>query len=136
MKIYVDGACIRQQNIGTWSVVDGNNLYRGAIKKHNLDIMYCELYAIYQALIIRINSNEKVTIYSDNSIVSNLNKNEKEFNKRLNRKGKLKIKNKDLLKKVWLLYNNSPNISIKQISRNDNKLADAVASLTLKELKK
>lgn len=136
MKIYVDGACISQQNIGTWSVVDGNNLYRGTIKKHNLDIMYCELYAIYQALIIRINSNEKVTIYSDNNIVSNLNKNEKEFNKRLNRKGKLKIKNKDLLKKVWLLYNNSPNISIKQISRNDNKLADAVASLTLKELKK
>ena len=132
-KIYVDGACRHREGIGAWGVVVGDNYYSGILKRKGLDSVYCELFAIRQALIITRKYLEKAIIFTDNNAVENLHKSKVDFQRVLQRKGKKrKIKNKSILSNVYRIYKSSPNVEIKQISRQDNFRADGLVKQVLR----
>ena len=136
-EIYVDGACRHREGIGAWAVVAGDNYYSGILKRNGLDSVYCELFAIRQALIITRKYLEKTIIFTDNNAVKNLHKSRVDFQRVLQRKSKRrKIKNKSILSNVYRIYKSSPNVEIKQISRQDNFEADGLVKQVLRAYNK
>lgn len=130
--IYVDGSCCHQKHKGSWAVVDEKNEYSGTLEKLDLDSEYCELFAIYQALLLSRFDTGRVVIHSDNPAVVNLNKSMPDFYKRVKKQGKKQLKNRYLLDEVYRTYNSVHNVQIKQINRRNNKRADRLAKRTLK----
>ena len=100
--IYVDGSCCHQKHKGSWAVIDEENEYSGALEKLDLDSEYCELFAIYQALLLSRFDTSRVVIHSDNPAVVNLNKSIPDFYRRVKRQGRKQLKN---LSRAYILKN-------------------------------
>lgn len=129
--IYVDASCFRPESKGAWAVITDEEQYSGTIYKENINPQYCELVAIYQALMLSKDLIDQIVIFTDNNVAINLNKPVDVFEKRINKTGKGRLKNRSLIKKVYDLYNSLYHIEIRQISRNKNKIADQLAKKTL-----
>ena len=122
--VYVDACCCHQKNKFTWAVIGENIRQGGSITQEKINIGYCELYAVYQAL--HLVGNKDAIIFCDNEfVVTILNKSRKKFEWLLKYK-KYRI-NKDFLRTVYDLYHDCENVLVMKINRNDNKRADKLA---------
>lgn len=122
--IYVDASCRENEDIGSWAVVTENKQYSGLIGEKNLHSFYCELYAVYQALLLSKES-ENVVIYCDNQgVVRMLNKDMAEFTEVIDFSKK---RDHNFLHEVYYSYQDMPNVEICKIDRSNNKVADKVA---------
>lgn len=122
--VYVDACCCHQKDKFSWAVISENIRKGGSITQEKINTGYCELYAVYQALIMLENRN--AIIFCDNEfVVTILNKSRKKFDWLLKYK-KYRI-DKDFLRTVYDLYNSHENVIVKKINRKDNKRADKLA---------
>ena len=122
--IYVDASYQRQNDIGSWAVVTEYSQYSGVIEENNLHSFYCELYAVYQALLIA-QQHDDVVIYCDNrGVVKMLNRETDEFTQLIDYSKK---RDSNFLHEVYYFYQDNPNVKIRKIPREDNKIADRVA---------
>ena len=124
---YVDASCCHQCNKGVWAVVTPYKQYTGRINEYEcqdgLSSGYCELKAVEQAIMLAMNRDDYVTIYCDNkSVVKSLNRNCLDENRSYGKYGY-----NLLLENVFWLYKCASNVSVKWISRKENKLADKLA---------
>ena len=123
-EIYVDACCRHQDDIGSWAVVTEYRQYSGLIEENKLHSFYCELYAVYQALLLA-KQYESAIIYCDNlGVVRMLNKEMDDFTKLIDYSKK---RDSNFLHEVYYFYQDIPNVEIRKISRADNKIADRVA---------
>ena len=122
--IYVDASYQRQNDVGSWAVVTEDKQYSGLIDAPNLHSFYCELYAVYQALLIS-KQYDDVVIYCDNrGVVKILNRETDEVTQFIDYSKK---RDSNFLHKVYYLYQDNPHIKIRKIHRSENKIADRVA---------
>lgn len=123
-QLYVDACCCHQKKKFSWAVIGKNIRKGGSITQEKINIGYCELYAVYQAL--QLVENTGAIIFCDNEfVVSILNKSRKKFEWLLKYK-KYRI-DKEFIRTVYDLYHDRENVSVMKINRNDNKLADKLA---------
>lgn len=127
-KFYVDACCNRFYELGSYAIVCGEEHYTGLIHGKNLNSGYCELYGIREALYRTKNQN--AIIYNDNTCVNNLNLSTEKFEKKFKKR---RLKDNGLLKEVFILYNNYPNVKIDLVNRKRVRVADYLARKTLKE---
>lgn len=123
-EIYVDACCRHQDDVGSWAVVTEFSQYSGVIEENNLHSFYCELYAVYQALLLA-KQYDDVTIFCDNrGVVKILNREMDEFTQLIDYSKK---RDSNFLHEVYYFYQDNPNVKIRKIARDDNKIADRVA---------
>lgn len=119
---YVDACCCHQHNKFSWAIFSEDIQEGGSITQEKINTGYCEMYAVYQAL-LRIESG---IIFCDNEfVVRILNTSRKQF-EFLMKYRKYKI-NKDFLCTVYDLYHDRKNVILMKVNRKDNKEADKLA---------
>ena len=128
-EYYTDACCRHQYNIFSWAVVTPHHQYCGVVHRNNLHTFFSELFAVGRALMIAKKDDGDVIIYCDNQGVVNwLNKEEDEFLMQFGNS-----RESELLCRTYYFYKFCPNVRIRKISRNLNRIADSVARRTLRD---
>ena len=123
--LYVDACCCHQADKFSWAVV-GEKISKGGNKeRQDINIGYCELYAVYQALLL-VKDYVPTTIFTDSQfVVSILNSSREMFEWKMEHKNY--HMNKDFIRNVYNLYQKMDNVLVMKINRNENKIADKLA---------